>query len=51
MEAAAFVLLQLHETNEHTIKHKEKSQTTPPETESGVSLRPARYLAAVRLIG
>ena len=26
MEAAAFVLLQLHETNKHTIKHKETSK-------------------------
>lgn len=26
MEATAFVLLQLHETNKHTIKHKETSK-------------------------
>lgn len=30
MEADAFVLLQLHETNKHTIKHKESSNRLWP---------------------
>lgn len=34
MEAAAFVLLQLHETNKHATGHKETSRR--PEAESGV---------------
>lgn len=36
MEAAAFVLLQLRETNKHTIKHNETSKTALSEIESGI---------------